>query len=74
MQLESPAKMGMTWNDLEMVRMAQLRMFLHSWRLRLPWMEKSHLLEAPIAWQASLKNEHLRWLGVYHLHNVNHDR
>ena len=38
-------------------------MFLHSWRLRLPWMEKIHLLEAPIAWQASLKNEQLRRLG-----------
>ena len=30
------------------------RMFLHSWRLRLPWMDKMHLLEDPIAWQPKL--------------------
>ena len=30
------------------------RMFLHSWRLGLQWMEKTHLIEDPITWQEDL--------------------
>ncbi len=33
------------------------RMFLHSWRLGLQWMEKTHLIEDPLSWQEDLLRE-----------------
>ena len=32
------------------------RMYLHSWRVRLPWMDQSHLIEDPMDWSQQLAN------------------